>query len=100
MAPHQGANPYRRKQPAKNLFLKYCNHFDIALEHFAGIQRFDFLDLKDFFKLNLIVYELKGKVAKRVQRSREFYKDTMKLNVYGNHISLIVNFEQYCGVYQ
>ena len=39
-------------------------------------------------------------VAKLAQRSREFYKGTMQLNVYENHLSVTVDFEQYCGVYQ
>ena len=58
------------------------------------------IHLEDFFELNLIVYELDGKVEKFVQRSCEFYKYTMRLNFYGNHLSVIVDFEQYCGVYQ
>ena len=61
---------------------------------------FDFIHLEDFFELNLIAYKLDGKVAKLVQRSREFYQETMRLNVFGNHLSAIVDFELYCGVYQ
>ena len=67
------------------------------------LQAFNFLIFctwRIFFELNFIVYELDGKVAKLVQRSREFYKETMRLNVYGNHLSVIVDFEQYCGVHQ
>ena len=100
LAVHQGADPHWCKQPAKNLFCKYCIHFGIVPTHFSDVQLFDFLHLEDFFELNLIAYELDSKVAKLVQRSREFYKETMRLNVYENHISVIVNFESYCGVYQ
>ena len=100
LAVHQGADPRRCEQPAKNLFRAYCIHFGVAPADFAGVQLFDFVHLEDFFELNLIAYELDGKVAKLVQRSREFYKETMRLNVYENHLSVIVDFELYCGVYQ
>ena len=100
LAVHRGADPRRCEKTAKNLFRKYCIHFDVAPADFAGNQLFDFVHLEDFFELNLIAYELDGKVAKLVQRSREFYQETMRLNVYENHLSVIVNFESYCGVYQ
>ena len=100
LAVHQGADPRRCEKTAKNLFYKYCTRFDVAPADFAGVQLFDFVHLEDFFELNLIAYELDGKVAKLVQRSREFYKETMRLNVYENHLSIIVDFEHYCGVYQ
>ena len=100
LAVHRGANPHWCEKAAKKLFCKYCAHFDVAPEDFSGVQLFDFIHLEDFFKLNLIAYELDGKVAKLVQRSREFYQETMRLNVFGNHLSVIVDFELYCGVYQ
>ena len=100
LAVHRGAEPHWCEQPAKNLFRAYCTRFDVAPADFAGVQLFDFVHLEDFFELNLIAYELDGKVAKLVQRSREFYKETMRLNVYENHLSVIVDFEYYCGVYQ
>ena len=100
LAVHQGADPRWCEKTAKNLFHAYCTRFDVAPADFAGVQLFDFLHLEDFFELNLIAYELDGKVAKLVQRSREFYKETMRLNVYKNQLSVIVNFESYCGVYQ
>ena len=100
LAVHQGADPHRCEKTAKILFCAYYDRFDVAPERFAGVQLFDFLHLEDFFKLNLIAYELDGKAAKLVQRSCEFYKETMRLNVYENHVSVIVDFEHYCSVYQ
>ena len=100
LAVHCGAIPHWCEKAAKKLFRKYCVHFDVVPGDFAGVQLFDFIHLEDFFKLNLIAYELDGKVAKLVQRSREFYQETMRLNVFGNHLSVIVDFELYCGVYQ
>ena len=90
----------RCEQPAKNLFWAYCTRFDVAPENFSGDRLFDFIHLEDFFELNIIAYELDVKVAKLVQRSREFYKETMRLNVYENHLSVIVDFEHCCSVYQ
>ena len=100
LAVHQGANHRWCEEPAKNLFRSYCDRFDVASEDFAGVQLFVFICLENFLELNLIVYELDGKVAKLVQRSPEFYKETMRLNVYENYLSVIVNFNQYCGVYK
>ena len=100
LALHRGANPHKCEKAAKKLFRKYCAHFDVAPGDFAGVQLFDFIHLEDFFELNLIAYELDGKVAKLVQRSCEFYQETMRLNVFGNHLSVIVDFELYCGVCQ
>ena len=60
----------------------------------------DFVDLEDFFKINLVAYELEEEVAKLVQRSRELYSETMRLNSWENDLSLIVNFEHYCIMYQ
>ena len=34
------------------------------------------------------------------QRSHELYSETMRLNIWENHLSLIVNFEHYCNMYQ
>ena len=100
LAVHRGTKPHRCERAAKNLFYKYCIHFDVAPADFAGVQLFDFVHLEDFFKLNLIAYKLDGKVAKLVQRSRELYQETIRLNVFENHLSVIVDFERYCSVYQ
>ena len=39
------------------------------------------------------MYELKENKAKLIQRSREWYTQTMKLSVYKNQLSLITDFE-------
>ena len=75
-------------------------HFDIVPNTFVGVNLVDFIDLEDFFKINLVVYELEEGVAKLIQRSRELYSETMRLNIWKNHLSLIVDFEHYCRVYQ
>ena len=55
---------------------------------------------EDFFEINIVVYELQDKKAKLIQPSRELYDETMQLNVFKNHLSLIADFEKYCDVYQ
>ena len=66
LAVHQGADPRWCEQPAKNLFRKYCIRFGVVPAQFLGVQFFYFIHLEDFFELNLIAYELDGKVAKLV----------------------------------
>ena len=39
-------------------------------------------------------------VAKLVQCSSKLYSETMRLNIWENHLSLIVDFEHYCNMYQ
>ena len=58
-----------------------------------------FVELEDFFKINLVAYELEKGFAKLVQRSQELYSETMRLNIWENHLSLIVDFEHYCSMY-
>ena len=55
---------------------------------------------KTFFEINIVVYELQDEKAKLIQRSRELYRETIQLNVFKNHLSLIVDFKKYCDVYQ
>ena len=78
VAVHQGGNWRRYERDAQKLLNDYCMHFDIIHSAFTGVNLFDFVDLKDFFKINLIVYELEGRVAKLIQRSRKLYSETMR----------------------
>ena len=64
------------------------------------VSLFDFVELENFYKINIVVYELENNIAKVIQRSRELYEKTMNVNVFKNHLSLIVDFEKYCHVYQ
>ena len=60
---------YERK--AKKLLNNYCMHFNIVPNTFVGVNLSNFVDLEDFFKINLVAYELEEGVAKLVQRSQE-----------------------------
>jgi len=83
---------------AQQLFNKYWQHYNILT--FNGVNLTAFTNLEDIFKINIVVYQLEDTVAKLVQRSREIYTETMRLNIYNNHLSLITDFEVYCKVYK
>ena len=68
-------------------------HFDVVYNAFTGANLSDFVDLKNFFKINLVVYELEGGVAILIQRSRELYSETMRSNIWENHLSHFVDFD-------
>ena len=99
-AVYQGANTRRCKREAKKLFNDYCVHFNVGSNDFVGVNLFDFVGLENFFKINLIAYELEESAAKLIHRSRELYSETMKLNIWKNHLSLIADFEHYYGIYK
>ena len=67
---------------------------------FDGVELFDFVEIEDLFQVNIVVYSLNETSAQLVHRSRGFYKDTTKLNLFENHFSLIHDFEKYCNVYR
>ena len=84
----------------KQLFQCYIQHFDIDPSSVDGVKVFDFVEIEDLFQVNIVVYSLNETSAQLVHKSRGFYKDTMKLNLYKNHFSLIHDFEKYCDVYR
>ena len=103
LAVHRGSGRWwwwRYEHETKKLFNDYCMHFNTVPNTFVGVNLSGFIDLEDFFKINLVVYELEEGVAELIQRSWELYSETMRLNIWENHLSLIVDFEHYCRVYQ
>ena len=98
LAVFRGADRYRCNRAAKQLFYEYCTHFDVS--EFSGVNLFDFVELENFYKVNIVAYKLENNKAKVIQRSRELYNKTMKVNVFKNHLSLIEDFEKYSHVYQ
>ena len=75
----------------------YCSHFG---DEFNGVALECLLKIEDLFKVNIVVYSLEGPVASLVRRSRGIYDQTLKLNVYQNHLNVIKDFEKYCAVFQ
>ena len=70
LAVHKGADRGRCELEAKQFFTAYCKGFNIC--DFTGVELFDLQNLEDFFKLNIVVYELEDTVATLVQRSCEY----------------------------
>ena len=70
------------------------------MSEFSGVSLFDFVEFKNFYKIDIVVYKLENNKAKVIQCCRKLYYETMKVNVFKNHLSLIVDFEKYCHVYQ
>ena len=59
---------------------------NVRAHTFGGIKFSDLIpQMEDLFKINVVIYKLKKKVAKLIQKSREMYDETMRLNVYQNH---------------
>ena len=100
LAVHRGSCRWWYECDAQKLFNNYCMHFENTYGAFTGVNLSNFVDLEDFFKINLVAYKLEERVAKLVQRSRELYSETMRLNIWKNHLSLIVDFEHCYNMYQ
>ena len=66
MAVYQGADRPQSECEAKKLFDDYCVHFNIFARKFVGVNLIDFVDLENFFKINLVAYEWEEGVAKLV----------------------------------
>ena len=87
----------RCETKAKELFSQYVTNFDVGT--FNGVTVDDLIVIEDFFKINVTIYTLKEKSAQLSYRSRGLYDQTMNLNKYQNHLSLIYDFDNYCAVY-
>ena len=100
LAVQQGGDRRRYKRDAQKLFNDYCMHFEITNNAFTGVNLSNFVDLENFFKINLVAYELEEEVAKLILPSRELYFEAVRFNIWENHLSLIVDFEHHCNMYQ
>ena len=69
------------------------------MHSFNGITVKDLILIEDLFTINVTIYKLDGKSAQLSYRSRGLYDQTMNLNKYQNHLSLICDFDKYCAVY-
>ena len=70
-------------------------------KHFEGAHLTDLPTLEQKLQLNINVFELmkdkdKKVLRKIVQHSHRRYPDTMNLNVFENHFSLITDLDHYC----
>ena len=95
----RGSDKQECELDTKQLFQCYIHRFDIDPSSFDGVKLFDFVEIEDLFQVNIVVYSLNETSAQLVHRSRKVFKDTIKLNLYENHFSLIHNLEKYSNVY-
>ena len=51
-------------------------HFNFVYGALTGVNLSDFVDLEDFFRVNIVAYELEEGDVKLVQRSQELYSET------------------------
>ena len=98
LAVFKGVNVRRCKTKTRELFTQYAMIFDV--HNFNGITIEDLIPIEDLFKVNVSIYQLNEESARLVYRSRDLYQETMVLNKYQNHLSLITDFEKYCAVYR
>ena len=82
----------------RELFAQYTMNFDV--HNFNGIAVDDLISIEDLFKVNVSIYQLNEESARLVYRSQGLYQETMALNKYQNHFSLITDFEKYCAAYR
>ena len=55
LAVFRGADRRGCNRAAKQLFYEYCTNFDVS--EFSGVSLFDFVELENFYKLNIVAYE-------------------------------------------
>ena len=58
----RGADRRRCNRAAKQLFYEYCTHFDVS--EFSDVSLFDFVEVENFYKINIVAYELENNKAK------------------------------------
>ena len=97
LAVFKGFEDHRCETKAEELFSQYVTNFDVGT--FNGVTVDDLIVIEDFFKINVTIYTLKEKSAQLSYRSRGLFDQTMNLNKYQNHLSLIYDFDNYCAVY-
>ena len=75
------------------------------VNNYEGIQLQDLPEMEKKLQLNINVFELKMQedgqvVAKLIQRSFHHYSETMNLNLYETHFSLISSLDHYSHLYE
>ena len=96
LAIFKGADRLDCKTKTRELFAQYAMNFDV--HNFNGIAIDDLVQIEDLFKVNVSIYQLNEESARLVYRSQGLYQETIALNKYQNHLSLITDFENFCAV--
>ena len=99
----QGVELYKSekkfKQVALMYFGKFCEHMQLDFSRGVDLQYFH--EVEKCFELNINVFSLlEDKTAISIYKTVCNYPRTMKVYMYDNHLSLIVNLEAYCRKYK
>ena len=74
---------------------------DINRKHFQGITVSDIPHFEDCFSINVELYEkLDTNTVIPIHKSTNQYKQTIQMNVYNHHLSLILDFPAYAKKFQ
>ena len=87
-------------QKAKELFQDYCQHFQVKLEDFEGVELDEFLELEKYFEVQLFAMFLKEDCsAKTLYFSQSSFPTKIYMNAYENHLSYIKDIKMYSKQY-
>ena len=100
LAVYKGYSRKRVDVPARQYYRKYIRHNPLKTNIFPGIKLSEITKFEDLFQLNVDIFEMQENHSVRiVYRSVGKYDNTMYLNKYQNHLSLITNMSQYTNKY-
>ena len=100
LAVHQGHSVKQADTIAKRLFIIYQKKLNSVKKRFDGVHINEIAKVEDIFKTNIDIYEMDEKeTVNTVRRSIGKYSQTMNLNKYRNHLSLITSMNRYTKKY-
>ena len=102
LAVHNGNSIKRADIIAKRLYSKYIKNIPHSRNKhsFQGIRLDEIHKFEKIFEINVDIYEMfENGCVQIVKRSLGKYENTMYLNIYRNHLSLIKNMNQYTMKY-
>ena len=91
-----GKTYHNCNRKAKELFDEYCDHFQVKPKTFEGIELTDFLQLENFYEVQLFAMVLKEDgTAKTLYLSQASFPTKIYMNIYQNHLSYIKDIKMY-----
>ena len=96
LAAHRGCHPNNLERDTQHFYERYV---EVSNDKFEGVSLDELPELEKLFELNIFVYELveiyddeteeRWVVAQLVQRSHQRYSNSMYVNLYGKHFSIL-----------
>ena len=94
-----GKTYHNCNQKAKELFNRYCEHFQVTPDEFKGIELEDFHTLENFYEVQLFAMSLKDLLAETLYLFQTSYQIKIYMNVYEHHLSSISDPNMYAKSY-